>query len=158
MPSTKKRGKRREPAAAKVRHAPVHLSPDVHPFYDSDFVPVRLTKELCRDSGVQLMLQGIKYGPIEEWSFGRKGTHISSRFRLSCGLVDTLTSPLPHDENFALLLVAHIGRLKEILFGDDDTAPSEWVTSTIACTDNGDDANAIEAQRIKALRDHAATR
>lgn len=101
----------REPERFAPSRRPDHL----HPRYELGFVPIRLTKELRKLEGVDVMLQGVREGALQSWELGRKGTHISSRFVTDEGLEDTLTSPNPDDEDYDSLVQAHIVRLAKIM-------------------------------------------
>lgn len=80
-------------------------------FYDSEFVPIALTRELLEHGGVRAFLHAVQKRALVYWELGRKGTHISSHFLTANGTEDYLTSPDPNDQNYPNLVDAHISRL-----------------------------------------------
>ena len=103
------------PNSKPERYAPSRLTDDMHRHYKSDFVPIRLTKELRECEGAKLMLKGVEEGALEAWELGRKGTHIASRFVTVDGVEDTIMSPDAEDDEYAPLIDAHINRLAELM-------------------------------------------
>ena len=95
--------------------APSRLPADVHRRFESEFVPIRLTKELREHNGVQLMLAAVEDDILELWELGRKGTYISSHFVTCGGKEDFLTSTSAHDDDYGSLVDAHISRLAGIV-------------------------------------------
>ncbi len=95
--------------------APSRLPADVHRHFESEFVPIRLTKELREHNGVQLMLAAVEDDILELWELGRKGTYISSHFVTCGGKEDFLTSTSAHDDDYGSLVDAHISRLAGIV-------------------------------------------
>ena len=91
--------------------ADTELSSDQPRYYNAEFVPIVLTRDLLEHDGVRIFLQAVQMGALVYWELGRKGTHISSHFLTSKGTEDTLTSPDPKDENYRLLVDAHLARL-----------------------------------------------
>ena len=95
--------------------APSRLPADAHRHYESEFVPIRLTKELRAHKGVQVLLEAVENDVLELWELGRKGTHISSHFVTCEGTEDTLTSTSADDDNYGSLVDAHIARLAGLM-------------------------------------------
>ena len=95
--------------------APSRLPADVHRRFESEFVPIRLTKELREHNGVQLMLAAVEDDILELWELGRKGTYISSHFVTCGGKEDFLTSTSAYDDDYGSLVDAHISRLAGIV-------------------------------------------
>ena len=107
-------------AAAAPATAPVRLPTNAQRFFESEFRPIALSRALRAEPAVQLLQQAIECGALEMWSFGRKGTHVSSRLVTADGYEDTLTSPDPSDDDFASLARAHIARLRQLIGLDPD--------------------------------------
>jgi len=84
-------------------------------YYDAEFVPIVLTRDLLEHDGVRIFLEAVQMGALVYWELGRKGTHISSHFLTSRGTEDTLTSPDPKDEDYCMLVNAHLSRLGELV-------------------------------------------
>ena len=95
--------------------APSRLPADVHRRFESEFVPIRLTKELREHNGVQVLLAAVEDDILELWELGRKGTYISSHFVTCGGKEDFLTSTSAHDDDYGSLVDAHISRLAGIV-------------------------------------------
>lgn len=95
--------------------ADTELSSDQPRYYDAEFVPIVLTRDLLEHDGVRIFLEAVQMGALVFWELGRKGTHISSHFLTSRGTEDTLTSPDPKDENYRLLVDAHLARLGQMV-------------------------------------------
>jgi hypothetical protein len=120
MASKKVRGRAARaahPANAEKRlvAAPSRLPADAHRHYESEFVPIRLTKALRAHEGVQVLLGAVGEGVLDFWELGRKGTHISSRFLTCEGTEDTLTSPDADDDDYESLVEAHLHRLAGLM-------------------------------------------
>ena len=99
----------------KAAIAPSRLPADAHRHFKSEFVPIRLTKELRAHKGVQVLLEAVENDVLELWELGRKGTHISSHFVTCEGTEDTLTSTSADDDNYGSLVDAHIARLAGLM-------------------------------------------
>lgn len=119
MPSSKKlRGREKKanrPGGVPMRFAPSTLPDDTHPFFESTFVPIRLTDALRDQKGVQIMQLALADGMLQYWELGRKGTHICSKFVTREGTEDSLTSPNPNDEDYGSLVDAHVQRLAQVM-------------------------------------------
>ena len=95
--------------------APSRLPSNAHRHFESEFVPIRLTKELREHKGVQVLLAAVEDDIHELWELGRKGTHISSHFVTYEGTEDTLTSTSANDDDYGSLVDAHITRLAGLI-------------------------------------------
>ena len=95
--------------------APSRLPADAHRHFKSEFVPIRLTKELREHKGVKVLLEAVENDVLELWELGRKGTHISSHFVTCEGTEDTLTSTSADDDDYGSLVDAHISRLAGLM-------------------------------------------
>ena len=95
--------------------APSRLPADVHRRFESEFMPIRLTKELREHKGVKVLLEAVKEDVLELWELGRKGTYISSHFVTCEGTEDTLTSTSADDDDYGSLVDAHISRLAGLM-------------------------------------------
>ena len=120
MASKKVRGRvaraaKSDKADKRVVAAPSRLPADTHRHYESEFVPIRLTKALRAHEGVQVLLGAVGEGVLDFWELGRKGTHISSRFLTCEGTEDTLTSPDADDDDYKSLVDAHLHRLAGLM-------------------------------------------
>lgn len=101
--------------ASRAALAPSRLPADAHRHYESEFVPIRLTKELRAHKGVKVLLEAVENDVLELWELGRKGTHISSHFVTCEGTEDTLTSTSADDDDYGSLVDAHIARLAGLM-------------------------------------------
>jgi hypothetical protein len=109
--------------------ADTELSSGQQRYYDAKFVPIVLTRALLEHDGVQMFLEAVQMGALVYWELGRKGTHISSHFLTSRGTEDTLTSPDPKDEDYCMLVNAHLHRLGELV----GAAPNHATSSCQLC-------------------------
>ena len=91
------------------------LPDEAHDFFESRFVPIRLTDALRDPKGVKIMQLALANGMLEYWELGRKGTHICSKFITREGTEDCLTSPNPNNEDYGSLVDAHVQRLAQIM-------------------------------------------
>lgn len=97
--------------------APRTLPIEKYPRFESEFVPIAFSNDLLALEVVKDMKELVNEGHLVSWELGRKGTHISSRFRTDDGEEDILTSPDPTDEDYESLCTAHIQRAVMILTG-----------------------------------------
>ena len=96
--------------------APTILSETTHPFYESDFLPIRsIPVHVQRSEHGYVFARLLEEGVLTSWSLGRKGTHISSKFVTDMGTTDYLTSPFANDDDYLSLARAHAGRALEVM-------------------------------------------
>ena len=123
--SAKKNRTRCVPNASRTS-VPFTVPSNVRPFYESTFCPIELCDTLRSNKAVQVMLSGLESGALLEWSLGRKGTHLSSRFVTCDGTEDMLTSSQPDDNDYSSLLQAHIERLRQLFETEYDPLVHKW--------------------------------
>ena len=101
------------------RHAPATIPETTHPFFESEFVPLRrVPYAVTRSKDYKVFMTLLNRTILVSWSLGRKVTHISSRFEMDDGTIDFLTSPNPSDEDYVSLTTAHAGRAIELALGE----------------------------------------
>ena len=91
------------------------------------FKPISLSSDLRANDAVQTMQGLVQEGWLTSWDLGRNGKHISSHFIVKAtGVIDTLTSTNPNDQDFVSLTEAHIRRAIQLLI---ETHPTilDWV-------------------------------
>ena len=101
--------------------APAVLPPDVHPHYDTTFVPIDIPKSVLEDPRTEGIQDALKEGFLLSWELGRKGTHIASRWVTRDGNEDILMSPDSNDDDYAMLTLAHTQQLVMYMGPSGDT-------------------------------------
>lgn len=99
--------------------APRTLSAETHPYFESEFKPIALSRDLLALDVVKSFKALVDSGDLVKWHLGRKGTHISSYFESADGTYDYLTSPYPDDQDYESLCKVHIGRAISVCQGED---------------------------------------
>ena len=103
--------------------APATLPATTHPFYESEFVPLRsIPEHVHRSDHGRVFSMLLAKGALTGWSLGRKGTHISSKFETDSGTTDYLTSHNPNDDDYLSLARAHVGRALEVVQEEEEEA------------------------------------